>query len=326
MLRQSIAIGSAMLALTGASAVIAQTADDTDFQYREIQQARIDMDQARRQLEEAARTIAAQYQRVLPDAESRNLFVRNMPFLVSQAQIGVSITDADNGALVTAVSPGSGAEAAGIRVGDVIQSIDGIDVSAADGDPSAGVAARLREIEPGDSVTLVIVRAGQSMAFDVETNQGPPWLTSFSGPGGNGISVFAAPDAPPGQVFNIELLEDGSGPAVKLYRSLGFAASPWGDMELVSMSEQLGRYFETTEGLLVIRAPEDEAIDIQDGDVILSISGRTPNSPEHAIRILSSFESGETIEFSLMRDGRRRSVEYAIPEQNSRIRAAPVPD
>lgn len=83
------------------------------------------------------------------------------------------------------------------------------------------------------------------------------------------------------------------------------------------MSEALGRYFDTSEGLLVLSAPDDDAIDIQDGDVILSISGRTPNSPEHAIRILSSFESGETIEFSIMRDGRRDTVEYTVPEQSA---------
>jgi S1-C subfamily serine protease len=88
-------------------------------------------------------------------------------------------------------------------------------------------------------------------------------------------------------------------------------------MELVEITEALGRYFDTDEGLLVVHAPDDEGIDIEDGDVILAISDRTPNSPEHAIRILSSFEAGETIEFSLMRDGRRRTVEYVVPEPDA---------
>lgn len=92
-----------------------------------------------------------------------------------------------------------------------------------------------------------------------------------------------------------------------VFRALNFARSPWGELELVTVTEDLGRYFDTSEGLLVVSAPNDGAmdIDLKEGDVMLSISGRTPNSPEHAIRILSSFEAGETIELSIMRDRRR---------------------
>jgi S1-C subfamily serine protease len=94
-------------------------------------------------------------------------------------------------------------------------------------------------------------------------------------------------------------------------------------MELVTMTAALGRYFQTTEGLLVVRAPEQPAIDIEDGDVILTISGRTPNSPEHAIRILGSFEPGEQVEFELMRDGRREAIEYLVPSAQAVV--VPVP-
>jgi hypothetical protein len=136
-------------------------------------------------------------------------------------------------------------------------------------------------------------------------------------PGGIWVSGAEAP--------NLSVV---TAPGTRFLRSWGFASSPWSDMELVTMSETLGRYFDTDEGLLVLRAPEDDAIDISDGDVILSISGRTPNSPEHAIRILSSFESGETVVFSIMRDGRRESIEYVVPEQSATFWGggiAPVP-
>jgi hypothetical protein len=55
---------------------------------------------------------------------------------------------------------------------------------------------------------------------------------------------------------------------------------------------------------------------LQDGDVILEIGARTPASPEHALRILGSFESGETIAFSLMRDGSRTPLNYTVQENN----------
>jgi S1-C subfamily serine protease len=98
-----------------------------------------------------------------------------------------------------------------------------------------------------------------------------------------------------------------------MLRTFSIATSPWSDMELVPMTEALGRYFGTAEGLLVVRGPASDAIDIGDGDVILSINGRTPSSPEHALRILGSYEPGETIEFSIMRDRQRLPIEYLVP-------------
>src|SRR5690606_14926131 len=95
-------------------------------------------------------------------------------------------------------------------------------------------------------------------------------------------------------------------------RSLNIATSPWGEMELVPMTSGLARYFGTEDGLLVVRAPSDDSIGIEDGDVTLAIGGRPPSSPEHAIRVLASFDPGETIEFSIMREGARETIEYEV--------------
>jgi hypothetical protein len=172
----------------------------------------------------------------------------------------------------------------------------------------------LNEIEAGDSVRLVAERAGNRVNLDVETEAGSGWSTSI-GPGGNNLRIFSRTDrdGDDGFQFNWAPLVDGTN--VNVLRSIGFASSPWGELELVAVTDSLGRYFDTSEGLLVVSAPDSGApdIDIQEGDVILSISGRQPNSPEHAIRILSSFEAGETIELSIMRDRRRQSIEYEIP-------------
>lgn len=133
---------------------------------------------------------------------------------------------------------------------------------------------------------------------------------------GQSVIITGTPASP--RVARVPIPAAGSNavePAsLNLVRVLSMASSPWGEMELVPMTPGLARYFGTSEGLLVVRGPEDDAIAIEDGDVILAISGRTPNSPEHAIRILSSFESGETIEFSLMRAGVGETIEYLVPE------------
>jgi S1-C subfamily serine protease len=84
-------------------------------------------------------------------------------------------------------------------------------------------------------------------------------------------------------------------------------------MELVELTPGLGTYFGTEEGMLVVRAPRDDVLGLMDGDVILEISGRTPTSVGHALRILGSFEPGEQLELTVMREQRRRTLEVELP-------------
>jgi C-terminal processing protease CtpA/Prc len=325
MSKQRTVIVLLALVLTGSNPALAQDAAAQEAQQAEsrrelearqaeVQRARAEMEQARRQLEEAARTIATQVQ-VLPDLENLNANLQTLQVDLqngfgNRARIGASVVDAEQGALVTQVTSGSGAEAAGLKVGDVIQSVNGTSVSTAGERPTATLREGIRNVEPGETVALVVERAGRTLDLEVATEQGFGY-TVFSSPR-NGEWVtgqWAAGNAPAPVVI--------SPPGDRVFTSWVFASSPWGDMELVAITEGLGRYFDTSEGLLVVRAPQDDAIDIRDGDVILSISGRAPNSPEHAVRILSSFEPGETVELSLMRDGRRETVSYEVPERSA---------
>jgi hypothetical protein len=84
----------------------------------------------------------------------------------------------------------------------------------------------------------------------------------------------------------------------------------------------LGEYFATEEGLLVVRAGNMGELGLRDGDVILEISGRQPQSPEHAMRILSSFETGESLPVSVMRQRRRETVTITVPDQRDEWAAA----
>jgi len=85
-------------------------------------------------------------------------------------------------------------------------------------------------------------------------------------------------------------------------------------MELAKLTERLGSYFGTDEGLLVVRAPDDEDLMLEDGDVILSIDGREPASIAHAMRILRSYEGGEELKIEIMRDKRKRTVSIEMPD------------
>src|SRR5690606_11010369 len=68
------------------------------------------------------------------------------------ASLGISAT---SGAVIVSVIPSSAAEAAGLRVGDVVVAVDGTPVV-----DSGDLSERILSLEPGDEITLVYERGG----------------------------------------------------------------------------------------------------------------------------------------------------------------------
>lgn len=107
---------------------------------------------------------------------------------------------------------------------------------------------------------------------------------------------------------------------------LRWNSNGWGDMELVELNAGLGKYFGTDNGLLVVNAPGSKSLQLEDGDVIQKIDGRVPTSVRHALRILGSYQSGETLQLEIMRDKKRRTLEVAVPEDlNSGVKPPLAP-
>jgi len=95
--------------------------------------------------------------------------------------------------------------------------------------------------------------------------------------------------------------------------------SPWGDLELVSLNSDLGEYFGAKDGVLVVRAPADSSLPLKGGDVITSIGGRKPANPSHAMRILRSYETGETVSIEILRKQKRMSLTWKVPAREDRF-------
>ena len=216
----------------------------------------------------------------------------------SRAIIGVQLDPGSSkeGARVQEVSPGGPADEAGLHVGDVITAINGTDVK---GDsPARQVMHLMHEVAPESKVNVRVTRAGKSRDFVVTARRGAMFF-GLQHPG-----IPPLPPIPPGFP---EAGVSTFGP-VMIHGSLG-------EMELATLTPQLGRYFGTDKGVLVVRAPKD--FKLEDGDVILAIDGREPSSGSHATRILSSYQSGEKITIKLMRQQKTVNVETTLPERMS---------
>ena len=66
---------------------------------------------------------------------------------------------------------------------------------------------------------------------------------------------------------------------------------------------------------LVVRAPEDSTLALKGGDVIVSIGGRKPTSPMQAMRIIRSYDPGESVTLDVLRKQKRVTVTWKVPER-----------
>ncbi len=261
----------------------------------ELDSARAELETAREQLERAAREVARLSAEIVgPEVEE---VVRRLRLEGRRAMLGVSIEQADDGVLVAGVTPGGPAAEADVYSGDVITAINGIDVSGPDG--VRRLVDEMGNVAPGDEVPLVLNRDGEQRTVNVTA-------TEFSAR----RYVFGYGDDEPDIVIDGDRDVDVRLGAGRWSRLLHLGR--WADMELVELTPGLGSYFGTEEGLLVVRAPKDESLQLEDGDVILRIGQREPRDTGHAMRILRSFEEGETLALEIMRKQRKRTLEIEI--------------
>ncbi len=274
------------------------------------------LDEARQRVEEARRALAeATRELVRLEGDHDLLMPRPMVWTdPSRAYLGVVLRSQEHGTVATiaAVTPGGPADEAGVKAGDAIVSVNG---EAVESGGDEGAADRVRDLvsdlEDGDEVTLVLRRDGDDRTVTVTARPLTPAdfaLRFAPGLGLHGdddtLPWVEAPEMPEMpdliHVYPLELLRR------------------WRDMELVRVTADLGSYFGTDEGLLVVRPPDDASLGLRGGDVILSIGGRAPADPSHALRILRSYEPGETIPFELMRHQHRITVRVEVPQRDAR--------
>lgn len=259
---------------------------------------------AQRRLDEAAREVAELSVSLSGDVAPRVMAFRGR--LPQRAMLGITVApgdDREEGVEIASVSPGGAAAEAGLKAGDVLLSIEGKPLRR-EGDRSAReqLLERMRDVEPEQQVKITYRRDNKVANATIRARPFDHFFT---------MAIPAHPGAPAPM-------------PLPFLRAQGV----FGSAELVALTPKLGQYFGTDKGLLVVRAPSDSRLQLEDGDVILDIDGRTPSSPSHALRILSSYQGGEKLKLSLLRAKKRVNVEVTVPDDvtHGRIEHRYAPD
>ena len=242
---------------------------------------------------------------------------RVMQFVMNRrARLGLKVNlrarETDSvGAFVDAVTPNGPAAKAGIRSGDIITRVDQKSVltggetvtpDTRQSSPGLRLIELAAALEPNDTISLEYRRGRERKTVTLVTTDEPNILIRGR-PDGRSFAFRYAPD---GRV------EAGLGPA-DMFGGMPFLyGSPLADLELAPLNPDLGQYFGTDTGVLVISVPAESQLGFKGGDVILTVDGRKAESPSHLLRILRSYGDTERFKAEVLRNRKRVTVDERL--------------
>lgn len=300
---------AASLSLLLAGGALAQTAPKPDD--KALRQAREELAQAAKRVAELSRQQADH--------------VRVERKVVRKPVLGVLLApDEQAGVRIAGVTPDSGAAKAGLKPGDRITSVDDRQVLGSSGALRAdNLRVLLGKLDAKTPVKLGYVRDGRAASVSVtpQINRNVMvWQDDGDAPEGDFAFFsgdFPDADAMAGIAPDIrrEVIRIAPGVACKgkgCRTPMLMSAFRWNGLNLASVDAQLGRYFGTDHGVLVLSS--GELAGLQTGDVIQRVDGKPVTSPREAMAALRGKPDGAKVAVDYLRDRKAGKTQITVPK------------
>jgi len=226
-------------------------------------------------------------------------------------------------------------------------------IAAEDRDRRVDVARDLiGELKAGDMVRLTVERAGKQLNFEVAAERRESWNWPMLAGEMPGLAPLAELEMDI-EIPNIEVIieeaqvdatmarehaqiardaaqgarstaRDAQGAANDAMRDamresrrvMVFRNGDLFDLKLAPLNPELGRYFGSDEGVLVLDKAEGNLPQLKRGDVILTVGGERAGSTSDVVRALMRREAGANVNVEVMRDRKRQVLVVVVPEKS----------
>ncbi len=336
---------SGMLFLTAAVGINAWAAapGNTASAGIDMQAQRRELDQLRDQMRELSRKMADLSQK-MGDVGPRAYAWRYIGN-PDRGMLGVVLTPDKHGMRVSAVTPGGPAEKAGVRDGDLLVAIDGKPVRGKKDD------AGMREIDNlkiGQTVKLAVRRDDGKIekTISVKAERREPFNFAYAfGKDGNlsGLRRHDGSNPLPadfGKQVHVQveramhesrIAERVRARADHIRQRVERAmqhvrfTTPWWGLNLVGLNPQLGSYFGTDQGVLVLSADDNAFAKLKSGDVLLEVAGQKVERPEDALRLLRDQSAGHKVDLRVLRQHKKIRLSMTVPDTMDMFVPPPPP-
>ncbi|MDI9237360.1 PDZ domain-containing protein [Lysobacter sp. LF1] len=316
-LRSKPTLLAASLGLLLACAASAQTGKDA-AQSRELEAARADLNRAAKRYAELSRENAP-FDRAVFEREFERRFIQRPVLgvvLAPEPKVGVRIA---------AVTPDSAAAKAGLRTGDVLTSINDTKLDAASSEQRLAQAReQLRSLDTKAQVALAYQRDGRAATVRATPQLGER-VVMMRDADGNPIERSLPLISPQVRSELIRLGPMGDCDGEDCHLPMLSEAFRWSGINLATVDPQLGRYFGTDRGVLVL-STGPELTGLQAGDVIQRIDGKPVGSPREAMAALRGKPEESRVDVTYLRDRKSATTKVTVPKVAMlRLPAPPAP-
>jgi S1-C subfamily serine protease len=245
-----------------------------------------------------------------------------------QGMLGVAVRHEDTGTKVVAVSPGSPAERAGVKVGDVITAINARSMTFHGATPTED----LEHLRVGEPVELTVQRSGKTLHLKAtpERFSSDDWRATVRAAQLAAQQATAEAQSPEFRqriqqsideaMKNAAIARKNASAAREAAiqagrRDHGWAifTSPWWGLNLAPLNPDLGRYFGVDKGALVLSRDAKRYPGIQPGDVITAVDGKTVARPEDVFRAARDTPKGNTVQLTVRRHDKPVTLAFKAP-------------